>query len=556
MAEQTFDRPKIKELQPFELTPNYVRHGSEDDRLAILVCRIKVWRPKGKKWFDIPTDPGSCLVIRECESIEIANSSKELISTAVIRFPRGTVIEKSTPATKTSVDSGLNDGSKSGESVSKATANGDFVSYHMQGQNIANPSKEIKNDKTLVALDGHGVDVGLTELNKELNTKELLSPDDLIVGNRIEIYLGYAYSDSEFKSMQKDESKVPNNMEMAFTGFITQCSVSTPIEIECENMAHVLKTVNVRDITEKGKMTIKDFLDDDGKFHMLKGTGISLSPSVSSDTIEVAKFHISSQLTVADVLKEWEKCGINSFMENNPDGTSTLRVGRMYHVGLGGGSMPTKDKRYLTYTKDNVYNIIQFDWDVANDNLGLANTDKKYLAVKATARDKDGKWFGFTLRKSGQTDDFSISKDDSTWSIVNQKKITLKARRKKKDGTLGKRPKGTTTKSLNRVDLSDYNVITYVSPTVNCTEEQLKEEAKAYWNKYVPNGISGTLAIFGDLIVKPADIVGLIDPRHPQKNGYYIVESVSTKFGTDGYRKELKMPYKVGNFEKYPVYRL
>lgn len=46
----------------------------------------------------------------------------------------------------------------------------------------------------------------------------------------------------------------------------------------------------------------------------------------------------------------------------------------------------------------------------------------------------------------------------------------------------------------------------------------------------------------------------LIDPRQPQKNGYYSVESVNITFCANGYRKELKIPYKVANFKDYPTY--
>lgn len=121
---------------------------------------------------------------------------------------------------------------------------------------------------------------------------------------------------------------------------------------------------------------------------------------------------------------------------------------------------------------------------------------------------------------------------------------------------MGKQPKGTTTKSMNKVDLSNFNVVTYISTTYPCSRNTLIAEAKQYWNKYVPNGISGSLSIFGDIKVNPSDIVGLIDPRQPQKNGYYLVESVNISFGTSGYRKELKLPYKIASFDDYPVYQL
>lgn len=45
------------------------------------------------------------------------------------------------------------------------------------------------------------------------------------------------------------------------------------------------------------------------------------------------------------------------------------------------------------------------------------------------------------------------------------------------------------------------------------------EEAKQYWANYNPNGISGSLVIFGDLFIKPTDIVGLVDVRQPERMG-------------------------------------
>ena len=556
MAETKFDRPTIT-LQPYAKTPSYTKHGADDDRLTILVCRIKTWKPDGRKWFDIPVGD-NCLVIRECESIEINNSYKELISKAVIKFPRGTIVEKRQKANATvPVDSGLNDGSVRSLALKEATSNGDFIDYYMQELNSRSTSDKIKVGGSIVSLDGTQVSVGLTQINQHLNEKELLNPNDFVVDNRIEIYCGYAYSEEEFKSMMSDNNRVPTNMEMVFTGFITACSVSTPLEVECENMAHILTTINVPDITEKKTMKISDFLSETGKYHLLKDTGISLAKDIGNSTIEVAKFHISSQLTVADVLAEWSKCGIMSYMENNADGSSSLRVGRIYYAGKGGGDLPTKDNNYITYNPVSQYNIIQFDWDVAEDKLSLINSDKKYLAIKATGRDKDGKFFGFTLRKTDTSSgDWAISENDDTWSIVNEKRIVKKQAQKKKDGTEGKQLKGTTTKSMNKTDLSNFNVVTYISTTYPCSRNTLIAEAKQYWAKYVPNGISGTLSIFGDIKVNPSDIIGLIDPRQPQKNGYYLVESVNITFGTNGYRKELKLPYKIASFDDYPVYQL
>ncbi len=563
MANTKYDRPVIT-LQPYATTPSYTKHGAEDDRLAILVCRIKTWKAVDKKWFDIPVGD-NCLVIRECESIEISNSYKELISKAVIKFPRGTIVEKRQQANAmVATDSGEGGNTISCVNLNEATQNGDFLNYYTQQiqktkvkSTTNTEANTIKPIKDIVSMDGTQVSVGLTEINQHLNEKYLLDPNDFVVDNRIEIYCGYAYSEDEFKEMMSDNSKVPTNMEMVFTGFITKCSVSTPLEVECENMAHILTTINVPNITEKNTMTISDFLSDTGKYHLLKDTGIQLAKDVGNSTIEIGKFRISDQLTVADVLSEWAKSGVLAYMENNSDGTSSLRVGRIYYAGLGGDSLPSKDKNYITYSEVSKYNIIQFDWDVADDRLELVNTDKKYLAVRAKGRNKEGKYLSFVLRKTDASNgDWAVSGDDDTWTVVNEKRIVKKKVKRKKDGTISQSSKGTTTKSLNRVNLSNYNVIEYISQTYPCDREKLMVEAKQYWNKYVPNGISGSLSIFGDIQVNPSDIIGLIDPRQPQKNGYYLVESVNITFDTDGYRKELKLPYKIASFKDYPVYQL
>lgn len=553
MATDKYNRPIIT-LQSYAKTPQYVKHTADDDRLAILVCRIKIWQAEAPNWFNIPDD-SQCLVIREVESIEINNSYKELLSKAVLKFPRGTVVEKRVKSNQAvAEDSGNSDDKVKAQDIRTVTQNGDLLTYGTQAiEFIKNSQEEVKPTGNIMSLDGSQVDVGLTKMNQHLNEKDLLCNADFAIGNRIEIYLGYAYSDVEFNDMQADTSKVPNNMEMVFTGFITSCSVATPLEVECTNMAHVLTTINVADITEKNTMTIKDFLGDDGKYHLLKDTGISLSADIGDCKIEVGKFQISSQLTVADVLDNWNDSGIVSFMENNEDGTSTLRVGKVYYAGFS-GDMTTKDKNYITYKSTSTYNILQCDWDVAEDNLTLVNADKKYLAVRATGREKDGREIHFTVRKTDASSEswMADEDDDETWTVVNDKQTVTKVKQKKDGGTRTTK----SSKTKNKVDMSNYTVIPYISSTMPTTREKLMEEAKQYWNKYVPNGLSGTLTIFGDRYIRPTDIIGLIDPRQPQKNGYYLVEEVNIKFGVDGYRKELKLPYKIGNFDKYPTYQI
>lgn len=532
-------RPDIVQKIDYTLTPQYYEHKAYEDKLAILVCQIKIWKANGTDWFSIPS-ANQCLTIRECESIEISDSSKELINKATIRFPRGTVISLSSKKEK-SVKSGNKENSTEKTNNLKDTNNdGDVTSTstaQFSDDGISTTSMAVNYD-----------DKGLIDFNRSKTEKALLSPNDVAVGNRIEIRLGYAYSEIEFNKMNMADNDP--NMNVAFTGFITAVSVDTPLELECTNMAHVLTAVSTPNISVKSTLFIKDFLDDDGKYHLLKGTGISLSEASKNSTISVSGGSISNNLTIADVLTEWSKSGVLCIMETKSNGTAQLRVGLTYYAGKDGGKLPNNDKKYITYNGgNNSVMLIQFDWDVAQDKLSLKRNDKKYLAVEAQGRTKDNQFFKLTIRKNPNSDDEGWMVDsDGQFQVVNRRKVKDRKKMKYVDGTFStKMIEGHLT---DPVKLDKYNVIHYLSTKIGITEEELIEEAKQYWANYNPNGISGSLVIFGDLFIKPTDIVGLVDVRQPEKNGYYYVESVNTTFGINGYRRELKIPFKIASFSK------
>lgn len=532
-------RPDIVQKIDYTLTPQYYEHKAYEDKLAILVCQIKIWKANGTDWFSIPS-ANQCLTIRECESIEISDSSKELINKATVRFPRGTVISLSSKKDK-NVKSGNKENSTEKTNNLKDTNNdGDVTSTstaQFSDDGISTTSMAVNYD-----------DKGLIDFNRSKTEKALLSPNDVAVGNRIEIRLGYAYSEIEFNKMNMADNDP--SMNVAFTGFITAVSVDTPLELECTNMAHVLTAVSTPNISVKSTLFIKDFLDDDGKYHLLKGTGISLSEASKNSTISVSGGSISNNLTIADVLTEWSKSGVLCIMETKSNGTAQLRVGLTYYAGKGGGKLPNNDKKYITYNGgNNSVMLIQFDWDVAQDKLSLKRNDKKYLAVEAQGRTKDNQFFKLTIRKNPNSDDEGWMVDsDGQFQVVNRRKVKDRKKMKYVDGTFStKMIEGHLT---DPVKLDKYNVIHYLSTKIGITEEELIEEAKQYWANYNPNGISGSLVIFGDLFIKPTDIVGLVDVRQPEKNGYYYVESVNTTFGINGYRRELKIPFKIASFSK------
>lgn len=537
--------PNIQQVK-YTLTPDYYKHQAQEDKLAILVCQIKIWQPKDHKWFDIPA-VDQCLTIRECESIEISNSCKELINKAVVRFPRGTVIHQSSFSDKKVKTGDESDGTGGSMLLRNANNNGEVIttqSAQFEEDGVSTTSMAVNYD-----------DKGLIDFNRTTKEPALLSPNDIAIGNRIEIRLGYAYSEAEFNKINAADSSP--ELVVAFTGFITAISVNTPLELECTNMGHILTSISAPNIPAQDALKVKDFLDDNGKYHLLRDTGIPLSEASKGCDISVSGAAISNNLTVADVLTEWAKSGVLCVLETDRNGKVQLHVGLTYSAGKSGNNLPNNDKRYITYNGgNNTVLLIQFDWDVAQDKLSLKNIDKKYLAVEAQGfytdiehSKKATKFIKLTLRKNPDDDDEGWINDESgQFQIVNFREIKGKKNTKHKDGTTSsKRIKGHLT---NRVDLDKYNVVKYYSPTPNVTKEQLIEEAKQYWANYNPNGISGSIEIFGDLFVNPTDIIGLVDIRQPEKNGYYFVESVNTTFGVNGYRRELKLPHKIASFSK------
>lgn len=531
-------RPNVNRDVAYKQTPDYYHHKPYEDKLAILVCQIKIWKAKGTDWFNIPSAK-DCLTIRECESIEVTDSAKELINKAVVRFARGTVISQTSKENAKVSSGNKEDSTNSSQPLNQATNNGEITTpstSRYEDSGVSTTSMTVSYD-----------DKGLINYNRSKKDPALLSPNDIAIGNRIEIRLGYAYSEAEFEKMNStDNINNDSNMCIVFTGFITSISVSTPLELECTNMAHVFSCISAPNVVLKHRINLKEFFDDNGKYPLLKGTGISVAEFSKGATITVQGGVVTDNLTVADVLTEWNKSGVLCMMETQPDGSVKLKAGLAYYAGRNGGQLPNNDKRYVTYNGGiTSIKIIQFDWDVAQDKLTMKHNDKKYLAVQAFGQIED-RFYKLTIRKNPDSDDEGWIVGEEDYQVVNKQEVKNRKKPKKFNGNTS--TKRIESKLTDHVKLDKYTVITYISTTPKVTQKQLIEEAKQYWANYVPNGISGSIEIFGDLDVRPTDIIGLIDPRQPEKNGYYYVEAVNTSFGVNGYRKELHIPYKIASY--------
>lgn len=472
----------------------------------ILICLIEIWKPKDKKkpYGEIE---GNVMRICEVEEVEIEESYKKLIGTAAVRFPRGTIIRKTvTPET--------------------AEKDEDF-------------------DKVKVSLTNSGV----IEENRSDRTM-LATPNTFSIGQRIKIYLGYTtkpeiaelaktgntglsiYNDDKVleayrANFQYTGADAKKHMSLMFDGYITKISVDSPVELECENLASFLKTITCPPVDLK-KCEVKDFIGENSGYKLLEGTGLKLHSETAAMDFDLGGVTLSPDLSVADVLTEWAKFGLFCYVCDD-NGQPAIKIARAYF------SNPGKDS-LLNASDVKVAVPVHFDYNVASNGLSVTSADKDFLAVQANGVDADDKMIHITVLLNGQFDPSKPESDSNPrFRYVNETKL------KKKALKAGKRY--LTSAPNDKVDMKLYSKISFVSKTIPVTMEALAQEAAEYLDGYNTTGIEGTLTLFGDLHLRTAQQVELIDNRYPNKNGIYLVEEVNTTFGKDGYRQKITLPY-------------
>lgn len=471
----------------------------------ILISLIEIWKPKDKKKPNGDVD-GEIMRICEVEEVEIEESFKKLVGTASVRFPRGTIIRKTVAAQTAKEEDDF-------RKVSVQLSDSGVVEETRTSTSVASPSTFSVGQRIKIYL-GYTTDPQIAEMAKTGNTGKTIYNDQSIYNE----YL------SQFKHTGSDSKKY---MSLMFDGYITKVSLDTPIELECENLASFLKTITCPKVKLK-KCEVKDFLGENGRYKLLQDTGLILHPDTAAMDFDLGAVELSTDLTVADVLTEWSKYGMFCYVSDY-NGTPAIQIGRAYF------SNPGKDSILNATTTPRPVQI-QFDYHVANNGLGLTSSDKDFLAVGAKGIDADDKFINITIIRNPKFDSSKPeSESNPAYRYVNETKLTKKAMK------AGKRY--LTDAPNDKVDMKLYTKIAFVSKTIPIEMKKLAEEAIKYLEGYNMTGIEGSLTLFGDLYIRTAQQVELIDRRYPGKNGIYLVEEVTTTFGTDGFRQRITLPY-------------
>jgi hypothetical protein len=316
-----------------------------------------------------------------------------------------------------------------------------------------------------------------------------------------------------------------------FDGYITGYNSESNLEIECENMAYKLKLKKAPHFeTPASGTTVNDVLE--GEYNILKDTGFKIHSDTKKFDIHIGKIKVTDNFTVADILSEWSKYKVYCFLKydaNNESAMPSIAVGRPYSSSKAQPVFP-EDESTGPFK-------IYFNEHVAQSSLKVVKTDPKFLAVTGKAMGTDEKFFEVTIRLNPEYD--PATPGSKQYQTVNATQISKKSHKVTGNTTAS----GAETK--NKVDLSTYTVVPYMSPHIGISSDELVEETTEYFRNYNLNGITGSLTIFGDFGLPPAVQVELIDHRNPSKNGVYLVEEVTTNFGVGGYRQQLSIPYKI-----------
>lgn len=368
-----------------------------------------------------------------------------------------------------------------------------------EGKDVSRVTTEIMQDGVII---------------EKRSTQNILDAATFKVGQRINVKLGY--------------NGVLKNM---FDGYITGYNSDSILELTCENMAYKLKLKQAPKFeTPNTGTTVNEVLE--GKYNLLKDTGFKIHSDTKKFDIHIGKVKVTDNFTVADILSEWSKYKVYCFLKYDAeDGGQmpSIAIGRPYSSSKAQPVFPT-DESTGPYP-------VRFDYHVAQSDLKIIKTDPKFLAVTGKALGKDEKFFEVTIRMNPGYD--ATVADSKEFQVINATQISKKSHKLTGNVTAS----GAQTKT--KVDLSTYTVVPYMSPHVGITSDGLVEETTEYFRNYNLDGISGSVTLFGDYGLSPAVQVELNDCRNPSKNGVYLVEEVTTSFGTNGYRQKLFIPYRI-----------
>jgi hypothetical protein len=291
--------------------------------LDVLCCKITIGDPDPAK----PIVIKNAVEITEAEEIEIHESYKELIGTAKLKFPKG--------------------------SVYKSTITGNIT---MEGKDAGRITAEVMQDGVII---------------EKRSTQNAIEETTFKTGQRVNIKLGY--------------NGILKNM---FDGYITGYNSDSAFEIDCENMAYKLKLKQAPKFESPSKGTkVNDVLGE--KYGLLKDTGFSIHGDTKKFDIEVGKIKVTDNFTVADILNEWSKYRVYCFLKYDADSSDempAIAIGRPYSSSKSQPVFPNNESapykiRFDCHVAKNDLKILKTDPKFLAVTGKALGSDEKFFEV-------------------------------------------------------------------------------------------------------------------------------------------------------------------------------
>jgi hypothetical protein len=335
------------------------------------------------------------------------------------------------------------------------------------------------------------------ELGKKFtfDGKNVISGDDLGIplilrGDKIKIELGYIYNILQYNPITiKDEEVYKDIINTVFEGYISNVDNRMPIEIHFEDKMWLLKQVQAENKTYTG--TIEEMLTE--MLALVPNNPFIMSNFTST---KVGDFTTRNE-TIAQVLDRLQKdFRFESFIRDNE-----LRCSYIVY-----------------YPQDIKENIFKFQYNIISDDLLYKRTDDVKIGIEA---------------KSVELTSKGSNKDGTTKYKTN--KIHYFAYYDKKELKI--------VPIDEKPSAFDGEIRTLYS--MKMPESQLKVYLEKEIKRITYNGWRGEFTTFGLPLVKHGDIAHIIDEIIPERTGKFMIKSVKTEFGMNGFRQKVSLDLRV-----------
>lgn len=337
----------------------------------------------------------------------------------------------------------------------------------------------------------------INEFNKKVtfDGKNVISGDSLGVplilrGDSIKIELGYTYEIFNRNNETGEYTKtLKTEINNVFEGYISNVDNRMPIELHFEDKMWLLKQVQAPNKTYTG--TIEEMLTE--MLELVPNKPFTMS---NFTTTTVGEFTTKNE-TIAQVLDRLQKdFRFESFIRGNE-----LRCSYIVY-----------------YPQDINERIFKFQYNIISDDLLYKRTDDVKIGIEA---------------KSVELTSKGSNKDGTTKYKTN--KIHYFAYYDKKELKI--------VPIDDKPTAFDGEIRTLYS--MKMPESQLKEYLQKEIKRITYDGWRGEFVTFGLPLVKHGDIAHIIDEVIPERTGKFMIKSVQTTFGMNGFRQKVALDLRV-----------